>query len=177
MKEDTIILKKYDKDVWNTNEDFRKEFNLYFNKEEIKNRTITQAKGFLSSTASDHISEDWILNSKYLKPIINWIEKEILESTKYFLNIEYKNIYPSRIFINKMYKNSSADWHSHTVSGLVGVFYLNAPENSGELLTKNKKIRVKTGDLIIHQPELKHAVSKHLIEEPRISLVYEACFD
>lgn len=177
MPEKVYIKKRYHTDIWNINQNLQTIINPYFEKKNIKINKIEQANGPLSSTANDEDSQDWILDIEELKDLIKWIEKEILKATEFFYKREYKYIYTGRIFMNKMNKNSSAKWHHHTVNGLIGIFYLNAPKNSAKLLTKNEDIIVETGDLIIHKPNLKHAVSEHLIEEPRISLIYEAIFE
>ena len=73
--------------------------------------------------------------------------------------------------------DSSVKWHRHVFDGIVGIFYLNVPENGAKFLTEETEILVKTGDLLIHRSDLKHAVSRHTVEEPRVSLIYEGIFE
>jgi hypothetical protein len=72
-----------------------------------------------------------------------------------------------------MYLGSKVGWHSHGEEVLVGIFYLNAPENSSKLITPKQEITVTNGKLLIHEGNLAHCVSEHLSEEPRTILVFE----
>lgn len=103
----------------------------------------------------------------------------------------------SKSWMNRMYQGSQGRTHNHIGYGsdaahktpdLIAIFYLNNPlggsnlvivENgiAGELPSEmNHKetyqILSSTGDLILHDPYVWHAVSEHRATDPRICLVY-----
>jgi len=121
-------------------------------------------------------------------PLIEWIGCMILDKLKKSQKdaIAYK-----RIWLNKIFMGCSVICHSHEDSDIDGVaiFYINIPtDDSGQLIIlkthieeeiseKHKSncfsINVNSGDLIIHDADMPHAVSKHMNEEPIICLVIE----
>ena len=171
-KKEKIIIKKYHEDIWKNNKNIQKIFNDYFDQEEIKRIDQSfQSTGMALSTVG--LNNSWILNNDDLGPLIQWIDQEIHNAAEEFFQKQYKNIYWSRVWSNKMYKNSSVKWHVHGGADLVAVFYLNVPDNGAKLITKNSEFVTQTGDLVIHEGFLEHSVSEHLVEEPRIVIIFE----
>lgn len=99
----------------------------------------------------------------------------------------------ARGWANKMYKGCKGRSHAHISScDAVVIYYLNAPEDSANLYftdvkiwglleenipEKNKKrIITRTGTIVIHRPDLFHAISEHLSDEPRIVIILEIEF-
>jgi Putative 2OG-Fe(II) oxygenase len=95
-----------------------------------------------------------------------------------------------RAWLNVMNKDSAGLTHDHGEKCLVGVFYLNAPSNSGKfVIVNNKERRIKEEDIplvdkhyidispymfICHRNSVFHAVSKHTAEDSRVSVIIEA---
>jgi hypothetical protein len=146
----------------------------------------TPAKSFFAFADSDKLLE--------------WIKEKIkvVATTMGFNNVKSANL--TIDWMNVMYKGSFGNCHTHhdidvstTAQNVVAIFYLQAPKNSSELLViKNTKdystmgispydipaeeifpISVTTGDLVIHEVDLPHAVSIHQSDTPRLCLVME----
>ena len=104
----------------------------------------------------------------------------------------------SRTWANKMFKGSQGLVHAHVHpdfpnrTDFVAIFYVQIPENGAQLMfidngTFNSKysdyppeaikyIHSETGDLLIHSPEIPHAVSTHNSDIPRVCLIFEGRF-
>ena len=75
---------------------------------------------------------------------------------------------------------------------IVGIFYVDNPENGSQLVFVDKDfigalpsdipesnkqyINTNSGDLIMHGPHVRHAVSEHKNSKPRICFVYHFNF-
>ena len=149
-------------------------------------KTIEQVGNGYSTVS---LGSEYVTNLKEVKPIINYISTSILNFFYHEENLEISKIIYPRMWINKIYKNCSGKCHRHDtrIDG-VAIFYYKSPQFSsdlillknfidGEVLEKHKNIshhiKVETGDLIIHPPDIPHAVSKHLADEPRICFVFD----
>lgn len=110
-------------------------------------------------------------------------------------NHEFKTLSVVRFWINEMFNGSEAKVHIHSNPQVVCViiFYLYAEKTSGNLLILNEYdgstqnlsliekipekhkqyIPVETGDLIIHDPMIAHAVTTWKGDKPRLSLIME----
>ena len=121
--------------------------------------------------------------------IVDWIKNQILAIEK-FNSFKIENIKSTRSWVNKMEKGSEGLVHTHkTDANVVAIFYLSNSENGSNLVvTKNTKenisylecdetdvsiIETNTGDLILHESNIPHAVSLHQGKTPRICLVFE----
>jgi len=119
--------------------------------------------------------------------LLQYINTFIVQN--FYKSIESKKIFYTRIWSNKIYKNCSGKCHSHggDIDG-TGIFYYNAPIDSSKLIVLRNKIDglvledhknisynivVQTGDLIIHEKNVPHAISKHLSDDPRICFVFD----
>lgn len=167
-----IKVVKYKEDVWNTNEKVRNYINNYFESEVVKNiEKSPEANGVALSTAG--LPGNWILESDELKPLVSWIVDEIKKAYVDFYNQEVDDINFVRVWSNKMYENSSGAWHTHYSADVVGIFYLNVPDNGAYLITETENIMTTNGDLVMHKGDLPHSVSEHKSDEPRIVLVFD----
>jgi hypothetical protein len=131
--------------------------------------------------------------------LLNWVKEKAIEVAP-FLGFNCKTIDLTIDWMNVMYKGSFGNCHTHddesepdTAKKVVAIFYLQAPENSSNLLVVKKTkdyssmgvspftipedeiypITVKTGDLILHKVDLPHAMSEHKNFDPRIVVVME----
>jgi len=92
----------------------------------------------------------------------------------------YKNgrIKFTRTWINQMFEGCEGACHTHPndVDG-VTIFYTRAPENSSDLILVNDSdtlnVPVKPGMLVIHKPDVPHAISKHMSTLPRECIITE----
>lgn len=173
MASKRVVIKKYHEDLWNNNRKIREAIENYLNSEEVARKSnARESKGATLTTA--RLDPSWMINIRELDPLLDWVGKELLSASYTIRGKKYKAIEFRRAWANKMFKNSSGDWHNHSFDGIVGIFYLNVPSNGARLLTKEMEFLNKTGDLLIHDGDFDHAVSTHLSEEPRIVLVFEA---
>ena len=121
--------------------------------------------------------ENIYLNEKHiplLKPLIN----EAVALAEDILNI--KNLRAGYWF-NYMPPGATTTLHTHDDDDelLSCVYYINVPENSGDLIlyqdadkTRQKKIEIqsRTGDFIFFKPDVRHEVSKNNSAEFRLSI-------
>jgi hypothetical protein len=98
-----------------------------------------------------------------------------------------------RAWTNRMFKDCEGRCHTHPrEADGVAIFYYQAPKNSANLVLidggtsgseyhdypGNKKhfIVPSEGQLIIHPPEVPHAVSRHNSDDPRTCFIFEFVF-
>jgi hypothetical protein len=121
--------------------------------------------------------------------LIDWITEQILQVYK-GTSVKY-----TKTWVNKMYRNSHVLCHKHPHKSkpehidFVAVFYINVPQDGSNLVfvrdgkpgtfhfiykkEDQKVIECNTGDLIVHSPELIHAVTINNGFQPRICLAFE----
>jgi len=122
--------------------------------------------------------------------------KELINCLWPYFSIARDSIYKDpgdikikRAWLNVMHKNSFGLSHVHGTTGLVGVFYLNAPLNSGKfviindnkLLASEKEfpeekkyyIDATPFTFICHSNTVFHAVSEHHSDISRVSIIIE----
>jgi len=123
--------------------------------------------------------------------INTWVREECAK----LYNVPVDKIKISSSWMNRMYRGARGRIHNHAGNEALGpnptciaIFYQNNPENGSKLILmrtgkfgdythtypEEDKIYVtpETGDLVIHDPELWHAISEHNSDEPRICFVY-----
>lgn len=161
-------------------------FNTFSKKEILEKRNKpkeTSGKSYSTCKLGNH----YVTNLKNINPLLDYISQIILK--KFYNGIKDKKIDYHGIWMNKMYKNCSVICHTHDRnSDGTAIFYFNVPKNGSKLIIlkdniqsavteKHKDIchylEVKSGDLIIHQNDLPHAVSKHMSNDPRICFVFD----
>ena len=155
-------------------------------KEEFRREELNDNLGFL--TVDKHILD----NENFLdlkKNILNEIENFLHRSL--IINKPYQ-IYQS--WITKTPPNCKSNYHTHT-SVFSGVFYLDTPKNSGEIMFKdfytkhifdedeflhgnylnaqNWHIEPKNGLLIMFPSHVHHKISTNLSNEDRYSLAFD----
>ena len=154
--------------------------------EHAKLNNPVQRQGNALSTVSSDIN---VLHMPETHPLFEWIVSQVMTIKEY----ETKNRYSlnvTRHWANRIFKDCSGLCHTHPprVDG-VAIFYLKVPDNGSKLViidngtdgskyldyTKEKchYISVKSGTLVIHKPNVPHAVSIHNSEDPRTCLIFE----
>jgi len=130
---------------------------------------------------------DLILNLGDISPLFEYISYFIIEN--FSLGSKKEKILYTRIWSNKIYRDCSGRCHTHGgINDGSAIFYYKCPDNSSDLIIlKNKidglvkdehkniskHIKVESGDLIIHDKNVPHAISKHMNDDPRICFVFD----
>jgi len=134
--------------------------------------------------------------------LIEWIKSESSKAYKLFYGEDIDEIVIERSWMNKMEYGSQGRCHNHLAvdnhkndrynlgktPDLVAIFYVNNPKDGAELIlikdavhgkfsfdfpdTDRDHIKINSGDLIIHKPDLWHAVGVHNSKDSRICFVF-----
>jgi hypothetical protein len=164
-----------------------------FNLPEIKNRP--RGTNWDSHYGQGETSEIVPMLGPANLPGTSQLTAWILEQCKQALGAD---VGIDRSWMNRLQTGSQGRCHRHMgvdregmqqTPDLVAIFYVNNPPGGSRLivvkegvagqlpsdmLEANKHyIQPQTGDLIMHGPEVWHAVSEHLADEPRICFVYQ----
>jgi hypothetical protein len=148
-------------------------------------RIHEQQGNAISSVGSDFN----ILHLEQTYNLASWIISQILEIDEYkskgSTTIDF-----IRHWANRIYEGCSGLCHTHTrnVDG-VAIFYLDVPDGGSNLVIINNgeensnylnydekdrhHIGVESGTLLIHKPDVPHAVSIHKSKDPRTCLIFE----
>jgi hypothetical protein len=136
------------------------------------------------------LDDTLIFNLEDISSLLDYVADIILKTFYFDYALKEKIVY-TRIWANKIYENCSGECHIHDGNNDgTAIFYYDVPENSSELIILKESIcglvdnshknishyiKVKTGDLIIHEKHVPHAVSKHLNVRPRICFIFDFC--
>jgi hypothetical protein len=129
--------------------------------------------------------------------LIQWIKSSCVCALSAY-NITANDVKITRSWMNRMNQGSQGRCHVHTGKDILGltespdlvaIFYVNNPENGSKLvivkdgvagtlpsdIPESNKIYItpNSGDLVIHRPEVYHAVSEHCNSDPRICFVFQ----
>lgn len=120
-----------------------------------------------------------------IDPLFQYISKFVLK----YHNSENKKILYTRIWANKIFKNCSGKCHVHNgENDGTAIFYYKCPINGSKLIVLSENIEglvldehkdisfyleVETGDLVLHDKNVPHAISKHMSDEPRICFIFD----
>jgi hypothetical protein len=123
--------------------------------------------------------------------LIKWIDIELLKfKNELGIAKEKNNVYYKKSWANQLKKGGYGLCHKHlTQPDVVAIFYVDVPKNSSDLIfVKNGKdyeelknineediytIQPIEGELIIHSPNLWHAVGMHNNDLPRNVFVFD----
>ena len=185
-----------------TNKELKKSYTRIFELPEIRDRyrgaVWDSHDGEGESTeGNDFLAPDILPGSDNL---MRWIKEQCIKAVNDIWNIPAKDIIITRSWMNRMYKGSRGKCHKHSpteyvpvdysmgIPVLVAVFYVANTINGSSLVIvkdgvhgllpeefpeENKhSLLTMPGDLIIHEPEVYHAVSLHNAEEPRICFAF-----
>lgn len=172
MTNKNFYVAQYDKDIWQKLSSVSLTINdiLEHNADNLK-----QSEGALiSSLHNQPLDGQWLFNITELVPLFDWIKTQFIKASKNIYDRTWRDLTWERIWVNKMSYGSSIAEHNHHFAGLVGIFYLSAPEGSAKLLSNGFRFVPETNSLVIHNGTTPHWVSKHQSEKPRIAIILEA---
>jgi hypothetical protein len=154
------------------------------------NHSVEEQKGNALTTIGTEIN---LLELPGMKDLVNWMLSQV-ELVAKELGILNTQCYIGRLWSNRMFKGCESLCHLHMVPNIngVGIFYYQVPKDSAQLVLinggipgtefhhypKNKQHYIKPveGQLIIHPPNIPHAVSTHNSDDPRTCFVFEFHF-
>ena len=144
----------------------------------------------LTSVGNDYSD---IINMPGASKLVDWITEKVLIANPKATGVNY-----TKSWCNKMMKHSEGLVHAHVNEDLVkkpdfvAIFYYQVPEDGANLVfvdggefnthyyeydeSKITTIYSRTGRLVIHSPDIPHAVTIHSSDEPRICLVFEGTY-
>lgn len=181
----TLYRSKCDEQIYK-NEKLTKEIENLLSSEYSKKVEVDERIGNAISTVGREIN---VLHIPETHELANWIISQLMqiEEFKNKKSIKFDFI---RHWANRIYKDCNGLCHTHTRDAdAVAIFYLDVPENSSDLVIINNgeentnylnyksedlfNISVESGTLIIHKPDVPHAVSIHNSNKPRTCLIFE----
>ena len=146
----------------------------------LKNLAIKNYKNRHSDNPNDTRSEDIVMPfDKEIKKIIKQMSAAY---KKHFKKQLQKNTVDGHHHWSQVhYKGESTQFHHHLGGGteLAGVYYVDAPKNSGDLILRYKKHNYdcsewyfppETGKFIIFNAGLEHAVAPNKNRNPRVCI-------
>jgi hypothetical protein len=169
--------------------------NLLLDLPDVVNRTTgtkyDSTYGNVLTSAGNEYSDITLLPGS--EKLVAWVTQKILEYGN------KSNVRLLRTWCNMMFEGSEGLVHAHLhpdfkniATEFVAIFYVQIPENGAQLMFVdggefNKKytdydtsklfyMNCETGDLLIHPPEIPHAISTHKSETPRICFVFEGIY-
>jgi hypothetical protein len=122
--------------------------------------------------------------------LVSWVKQCILDNVIHLGSPNATKVTFVQGWTNRSFKGSMNNCHLHSpVSTGCAIFYQNVPQPSPSdlVLVKNGKdetpltsyekkdcfrIKVKTGDLVIHHSSIPHGISKHKNANPRTCIVF-----
>ena len=137
-----------------------------------------------------------VFNVDRFDNLYEWICNKLMSVSSSFGIENPKEVKISRAWANKMYKGSSGLCHNHIsnkeYSG-VAIFYVSVPEGSSDIVFVDggvnntplseypedvkEYVKLKDGDLLIHESDSPHAVTEHKSDDPRMCIVLDFCFE
>jgi hypothetical protein len=174
------------------NEELTNSMNVVFNSPFVTNRDRKNNTDSHKGNGLTTVGQPYpITDLPGIFGLINWIEVQSLEAKKVIgLATEKNKVYYKRSWANRLKKGGYGLCHKHLPSpDIVAIFYVNVPENSSDLIfVKDAKdfeeienikeedryiLKPVEGELIIHSPNLWHAVGKHNNDLPRNVFVFD----
>ncbi len=169
----TIYQKITSKNALGINSNIEADFLKYHNNTNIRKTHLFEGR-----------YENIYLNEQHI-PALKSLINEAVKLAEDFLDI--KNLRAGYWF-NYMPPGATTTLHTHDDDDelLSCVFYVNVPENSGNLIiyydsgdARQKKIEIKsrTGDFIFFKPDVRHEVSKNNSSDFRLSIGFNFGLD
>ena len=179
---------------WYNSSNLKNSIDTILNLSEIKNRVRGHVwdSHYGEGETSEVVPYLGPANIPDAKDIANWVKQQAAQ----VLGVD--SVIIDRSWTNRMNKGSQGRCHQHigdavglATPDLVAVFYVSNTstgsslvivneDHTGELpsnIPENNKAYITplSGDLIMHGPNVYHAVSEHNSPEPRICFVYQIC--
>lgn len=159
------------------NKDVIETIEYIFNHHEIVTRKYCHeqvGKGYSTCDLNSAI----VLEMPGLQKLIYWIAERQIEYSSEFTSKKVQTVKFERAWLNRMFKGCEVQSHTYKYfDGVVSIFYFDVPENSAKFLVENDEIEVSTGNLIMHDSKLPHAVSKHMNDSPRTCIIFETIYE
>ena len=151
-----------------------------------KNTTPSERIGDAVSTVGSDFN---ILHLAETHTLAEWVISQIMDIDEY--KSKNSNTFDfTRHWANQIYKDCNGLCHTHPKEAdAVAIFYLDVPPGGSDLVIINNgkensnyldydekdrhHINVESGTLIIHKPDVPHAVSIHNSTDPRTCLIFE----
>ena len=147
---------------------------------------IPESENTIGSIISTYMTseniDDFFSMTEFSNVYNNWILHKLLSLKENFGTNESTTIEITRIWSNKMLQGSRGLIHEHSSEYPYScncIFYVTVPENSASYVLHDNEgnvtesISVKTGDLIVHDSDLKHSITEHNSAEPRRAIVMD----
>ena len=165
----------------NIKKSYKKDFEKYRKKDEIKNSSQSPLLDWLYFQQNSPYN---LLEDQKFNRLHNWIDDQIGEYTE---KLKFKRkVKCSEGWFNVYEKYEYADYHSHIPNILSCVYFLNCEEKGAKLLIRNKNDALVyhcdivsiiyhhpiPGKLVIFSSHLEHAVQQHNTDNLRITLAY-----
>jgi uncharacterized protein (TIGR02466 family) len=168
--------------IWEINTNFDEYFNLCF-KNELLN--------LIGASEHNKSVDIWTIDSDYCTQLKNKIyEMMNLVLPEHFSNYHELKPFISNGWVNQQKSGQSFPLHSHGESVMACVYYIEAYENSGDLLVvdprgssvwdsnvengvnsvKYKRIEPKTGKMVLFPSYVLHSVEENKSDKTRISI-------
>lgn len=187
---DTAVVVHHcnDKELF-ANESIKNSIEFVFSLEEVR-ETIDQSQIGNAFTTCNHFDKFPLTDMPGTEQLSEWVAKRILESGKHFGFENTSKVEFTRTWINLYFYGCEGTCHRHPtdIDG-VAIFYPKVPAHSSELVFVRNGIDgtrinqysnndlifqpVTQGDLVIHNPSIPHAISKHNNQDTRVCFIYE----
>ena len=175
---------------WYNSSNLKNSIDTILNLSEIKNRVRGHVwdSHYGEGETSEVVPYLGPANIPDAQDIANWVKQQAAQ----VLGVD--SVIIDRSWTNRMNKGSQGRCHNHSsellgTPDVVAIFYVANPENGSRLVITDSKyagrlpsdipeldkqyIPSVSGDLIMHGPEVWHAVSEHQNTIPRICFVYQ----
>jgi hypothetical protein len=176
-----------DKDFY-SNENFLQNINRLFTHPSMRDNVSQEQIGEAQTT----VGKNFLLPLKLpgAENLERWIHERLFEAAPHFVDFTPSKIEFIRTWTNRMFRWCEGQTHHHRGPNHgIGVFYVNIPENGSDLVFVRDGVAwtriadyspddvvfagTKTGELVLHDNEIAHAVSEHNNDEPRVCIVME----
>lgn len=153
-----------------------KSYNLNFNIEKLETEALripelVSRREYVSNrNGSIQIHQDQWMEENYHSPYIDDIFWKELK--KFISKIHNKHI-DGQLWLNLNYESSYNSPHTHQ-GQYSGVFYIKAPENSGNIVfpKTDESVTPKENLLLLFNSDVMHAVEPNLSDDVRISIAF-----
>lgn len=184
----TIVRFQCEEKDFYTNENFLQNIDKLFMHPSMRNNISKEQIGEAQTT----VGKDFLLPLKLpgAENLEQWIHDKIIEAAPHFVDFIPSNVEYVRTWTNRMFRGCEGKTHHHKGPNHgIGVFYVDIPENGSDLVFVRDGVdwsrisdystddmvfaNTQTGELVLHDVEIAHAVSEHNNDKPRICIVME----
>jgi len=102
--------------------------------------------------------------------IFDSFSKSLVDCTQHFLLDMWYNVGPPGSYVKP--HNHQSQKYNKCISG---VYYVNKPKNSGNLVLEGTELSVNSGDLVLFEDTCIHWTNKNMSNENRIVISFNLC--